>query len=722
MQALGQRTRFFILITYLASLFVASRLALGVWFPPTTDEGLWFYAGLATLLLGNLLISPFFTKPADAVSSAASGLIALLAVNVLSQEGRESFEEILWVAAVIYLVIILASAGLSIVLRGSSRPILQEAATDFFRVTDTFGAARPVFSVIFFLALITFHRDSAREFGVLFATGAIVVVIQPLEQMALWGARLLRALQGVADATIVGDLLARQEPGIFLVRRKPGAALQPGDLVAVSTSDQEVLLGLHLDWQRLAGETWARIVRLVESVLSEEERTWLRRHTPTAGVVTKLEPGSGPYEKLQRVPLVANKSKLIGIVAPDTDLRTMVFEVTATETDIEEGRLVQTRIGTRNVLYQIIDGISREEVLQQLNRYGYARAKARKVGTWSDDLERFEKVRWIPLVNEPVLLEAEEKSKAEPRAVGHFPGTRYPVIVDVHKLVTHNTAILGILGVGKTILAFELIERMTNGGVRVICLDITGEYASEMNCDFPRAAKEVLGRIGAAGKANYQQNKEEGGSHRAFRDYLKRCLCAFLSGFLNPGPEGQLLILDPSDFEVWQQENNLYSGQAAMSTLTPAQITRIVTELTLELLQNQGRAERARACIVFEEAHTLVPEWNSVASPGDQQATNGTAKAILQGRKYGLGCLLITQRTANVTKSILNQCNTVFAMRVYDATGMEFLRNYIGDDFAGVLSTLEDRHAVVFGRASSCADPVLVRLNDRDQFTAAFRT
>jgi hypothetical protein len=52
---------------------------------------------------------------------------------------------------------------------------------------------------------------------------------------------------------------------------------------------------------------------------------------------------------------------------------------------------------------------------------------------------------------------------------------------------------------------------------------------------------------------------------------------------------------------------------------------------------------------------------------------------------------------------------------------MEFLKNYIGEDYAGVLSTLEDRHAVVFGRASSCRDPVLTRLNDRADFIREFR-
>ena len=88
----------------------------------------------------------------------------------------------------------------------------------------------------------------------------------------------------------------------------------------------------------------------------------------------------------------------------------------------------------------------------------------------------------------------------------------------------------------------------------------------------------------------------------------------------------------------------------------------------LALLQNKMSSE-ARVCLVYEEAHSLVPEFTSVASPSDREACNGTARVILQGRKFGLGCLVVSQRTANVTKTILNECNTVFAMRTFDETG-----------------------------------------------------
>lgn len=112
----------------------------------------------------------------------------------------------------------------------------------------------------------------------------------------------------------------------------------------------------------------------------------------------------------------------------------------------------------------------------------------------------------------------------------------------------------------------------------------------------------------------------------------------------------------------------------------------------------------------------LVPEWNSVSASGDQQATNGTAKVILQGRKYGLGCILVTQRTANVTKSIFNQCNTIFAMRVFDDTGKSFLENYIGTDYSSTLPTLEERHAIVIGKSLGLKQPILIQLNDKKYF------
>ena len=59
-------------------------------------------------------------------------------------------------------------------------------------------------------------------------------------------------------------------------------------------------------------------------------------------------------------------------------------------------------------------------------------------------------------------------------------------------------------------------------------------------------------------------------------------------------------------------------------------------------------------------------------------------------------------------------------MRVFDATGMDFLKNYIGTDYANILSSLEDRFAVVFGKASSSKQPVILELNDLNAFKSKY--
>lgn len=58
--------------------------------------------------------------------------------------------------------------------------------------------------------------------------------------------------------------------------------------------------------------------------------------------------------------------------------------------------------------------------------------------------------------------------------------------------------------------------------------------------------------------------------------------------------------------------------------------------------------------------------------------------------------------------------NTIFALRVFDDTGKQFLKNYIGSDYANTLPTLEERHAIVVGKALKLRQPVIIRLNDME--------
>ena len=262
------------------------------------------------------------------------------------------------------------------------------------------------------------------------------------------------------------------------------------------------------------------------------------------------------------------------------------------------------------------------------------------------------------------------------------------------------------------------MKRMLVEGIKVVALDITGRYAEHFSDVCPPETEEAIAQeieqAIAANVANRTVRNDEAGNLHDFQTAMRKTLGRFVAG------DERLLILNPNRFDVTRMEGRPFSGEAnLLARLTMVDVTRVIAEQLLEFLQERERDprdENAVLCLVLEEAHSLVPEWTSAANDTERQAVNGTARAILQGRKYGYGCLLVTQRTANVTKSVLNQCNTIFGMRVYDATGMGFMENYIGSTYAPLLASLRDRQAVIFGRASSCNAPLIIDLNDATEF------
>lgn len=711
--SLTQRTRLAILLLYVAGLLIASKLSLDTWLPPTTEKGVWFYSALAALLLGNLLVTPFFTKPADSISYAVACIVALLAVNVWSSNQVTGFDQFTWSIAFTYATLVLVSAIVSIGLQHSENPITQRTSKSLFMLCDSFGQPRVIFSVVFLFALLTYHRNNPREYLIIGISWAIFVGLRPLEEIA----NLLRRWGDIwiSDDRFprMGEIVGHETPNIVLVREDEGQEVVFGEVLITRSDDGHSSYALALDHVGFADGRWLRAIHLCRV----GDQGCASTADGSAYLVCQDANSNNPTH-----PLLQAREHLLGLVAPQTTVGRLNFEIVRADLAVDQGSLVEASIGCQKVFYQVIDGVTHEEILHQKNKRGFVCVSAKKIGTWNGDQSRFDNVPWLPQPNEPVLLVPREESIIDRGMVGHFPGTPYPISVDLNSLVIHNAAILGILGVGKSFLALELVERMIDAGIKIICLDLTNQYASELEPFYKKelemATLQELTNIGGSGKTKSSRNVEEGGSITDFTSKVKEHLRVFLA----ENSSDNLKIFNPARFEVWRQDSKQYpDGNAAMTMLTPCEVTRIITEATLEILQAQGMTDKAKCCLVYEEAHSLIPEWNAIASEGDRGATNGTAKAILQGRKFGLGCLVITQRTANVTKSILNQCNTVFALRVFDATGMEFLKNYIGDDYAGVLSNLEDRHAVIFGRASSCRDPVLARLNDRDKFLAMFR-
>jgi hypothetical protein len=697
-------------------LLGASYFGFGTFLPPAGDRGFWFYTAILAVIFAARLDTPYFTTPADAVLYSAPAAVALLLVNHWAEWGVA--ERCAYVAAVV-LCTTVAAAGVTAILAKDSIDPRRKRLSDALRIVCEFvGTPQFIFSLVLLAALVIFHRHSPRQLLAIGTAWFLTVGLSPAEKGALLLKRLHRALGVVTLGAREGEMVAFQFPGLLLIRTDRGTKASPGDLLLVNDPLTDPKIALALDY---VGRDEGVLLRAIEVATVTPDEADFGAYAPNAVV---LAPES--ITASSSLDLIRRRSALAGFVAPDTAVDRLFFEVTRDD-GLEEGRLVETVVGSELVTYQVVNGFTKEEVVHQKNTYGYVRAQAQKIGRWDNDRERFAMVKWMPRANAPVFLNSNETYMPRADAVGHFPGTNYPLrLGSIDSLVTHNTAILGILGVGKSSLALELVERMIDVGVKVLVLDLTNQYSRELatffDSDLNDASATAIRAAGDHDREAWAENPEQGGSivnlMAAFHDDIGQFL----------GSDQRLKIYNPARITGTKQNTEPRSfnqgGEwrrgAALWSISPVEVTRIVTETVLDLLQGD-MCDTARVCLIYEEAHSLIPEWNSVASEADRVATNATARAILQGRKYGLGCLVVTQRTASVTKTILNQCNTVFAMRIFDETGKEFLANYVGRDYANALPSLSERHAVFFGKASSCENPVLIRLNDRDEFVRAFR-
>jgi len=99
---------------------------------------------------------------------------------------------------------------------------------------------------------------------------------------------------------------------------------------------------------------------------------------------------------------------------------------------------------------------------------------------------------------------------------------------------------------------------------------------------------------------------------------------------------------------------------------------------------------------VLEEAHAYLNSANEGA------ASIAARRIVKEGRKYGLGAMIVSQRPAEIDPTILSQCGTMFAMRLANAHDRSHVMNTVSDNLEGLfnmLPTLRTGEAIVVGEA-----------------------
>lgn len=679
-------TRVAILLTGLVSIAFLSQLVTGSFLPSDPKDQLVFQNILLLIVLGSAILETKFTKPGDSVVNGLMGCLTLIPVYELPTMA-------MWILIFGYCAIVFVIATICVAV--SSGPTLtgwKKKVNDWtYRPAVILGRSRVLYSAVFLYAVFSFYGVQSSKTAILVAFWGVFISLWPLGVPDLLAA--VRVKSKMVDA--IGRVVRTDSPNIIHaaidseVRWEPGTVklLQQGDgkqryiipLFSQSKSDQILGTGLCI------ADVEERVPGLEPACLYEPLAL-----TKTAEELLGGEKGS----------------KLVGFIDQESTISQIRFH-TWDPTSCREGMLIWSQIGKDRVYYQLTEGITKEEGLEA-DRHGYQIAVASQLGILNVH-KGFLKFAWLPTMNTPVFSVPEEFGKglikidASDFVYGTVPGTGISVTGQFADMLEYHTAILGVTGSGKTELAFDLLRYAIGQNTKVICIDLTARYKGRLADLEPHdlsISAELSAKLGEklfdveTGKFSAGDEKK---ALKEFADGLRKEIIKNLSAFLV------------------STESNKRLGIIALTEISNTRATIFITEIYLTCLLNFAKeySEKSpRVLLVVEEAHTVMPE-SSTMGLGDFDSKGLVAKIAqiaLQGRKYKVGLLVLAQRTATVSKTVLTQCNTIVSFSCFDDTSLGFVENYFGKTHTSAIPNLQFLQAVLFGKGVKSQRPIIVQI------------
>lgn len=348
--------------------------------------------------------------------------------------------------------------------------------------------------------------------------------------------------------------------------------------------------------------------------------------------------------------------------------------------------------------------------------------------------------------------------------LGHVKGSNIPVTVHMDTLAQKHVSVLAKTGAGKSYTVGVLLEELLKANVPLVILDPHGEYGSLRNPNIDEGEVAQMRRFGVRPKSYAKQVKEYAIDTALNNEAQKltlqgmnlegREIVEMLGSKLSGGQVGVLYqaikevkehlpayqlrdIIDgvarnkaSSKWNVLNALEVLEStkifdvrGTPLKDLVAPGQCTIInlkgvgpdvqeivVTRIASMLWEGRKRGEIPAHILVVEEAHNFCPERN---------VGNAVSGAMLrtvasEGRKFGMGLLIVSQRPAKVDKNVLSQCNTQVVLKVTNPNDLKAIIQSvegISGDVADEIQRLPVGVALVAG--GGLTQPVFVDIRPR---------
>ena len=247
-----------------------------------------------------------------------------------------------------------------------------------------------------------------------------------------------------------------------------------------------------------------------------------------------------------------------------------------------------------------------------------------------------------------------------------------------------------------------MIRHSVSNGIKVICIDLTSQYKGRLADLNP---KDLSIQEQTSIDLSQKLFEVETGQYGAGNE--KKALKAF---------SDQLRADVDTQLRAFMEDADSRLGLIQLPEISNSQASIFITEIYMSCLLNISKEsfgdDSKKVLVAVEEAHTIMPESATmgVSDFASKGLVAKIAQIALQGRKYNVGLLVLAQRTANVSKTVLTQCNSIVSFACYDDTSISFLKNVFGSSCAEMVPNLKKLQAVVFGKIVKSERPVVVEI------------
>ena len=159
-----------------------------------------------------------------------------------------------------------------------------------------------------------------------------------------------------------------------------------------------------------------------------------------------------------------------------------------------------------------------------------------------------------------------------------------------------------------------------------------------------------------------------------------------------------------------EKGNKIIDFSEVPSDILPL-IAGLVTRLIFSVQQWTNQAKRHPIALFCDEAHLYMPA--NTTSTAEDKGLHNFQRIAKEGRKYGVSLIVISQRPADVNKTVLSQCGNFISMRLSTPDDQNVIKSLFPDslgNFSDLLPILDIGEGLVVGDA--CLLPSRIRIEE----------